>query len=224
MPQPKLDPTQITLGTANGIATLDAFTKLLSAQLPTAINSTSSETTAVTTSATFYPVFVSATTGNLPINVGTGLTFNPSTNVLTTTTFTGALSGNATTASTLATARTINGTSFDGSANIVLGGVPINNQTGTTYTFVLVDAGYVCTFTNASPVTVTVPPESSVNFPITTQIELIQDGAGKVTVAPGVGVTIQSQAGNLSLAAQYSNAVLIKKAADTWYLVGTLIA
>lgn len=38
--------------------------------------------------------------------------------VLTTTTFSGALSGNATTATTLQTARTINGTSFNGSASI----------------------------------------------------------------------------------------------------------
>jgi len=39
---------------------------------------------------------------------------------VTTTTFTGALSGNATTATTLANARTIHGVSFDGSANIDL--------------------------------------------------------------------------------------------------------
>lgn len=50
----------------------------------------------------------------------TGLTYNAATNNVGATTFTGALSGNATTATTLQTARTINGTSFNGSANIVL--------------------------------------------------------------------------------------------------------
>lgn len=50
----------------------------------------------------------------------TGLTYNAATNNVGATTFTGALSGNATTASTLQTARTINGTSFNGSANIVI--------------------------------------------------------------------------------------------------------
>lgn len=39
--------------------------------------------------------------------------------IITATTFNGALSGNSTTASTLQTSRTINGISFDGSANIV---------------------------------------------------------------------------------------------------------
>lgn len=50
----------------------------------------------------------------------TGLTYNAATNALAATTFTGALTGNATTATTLQTARTINGTSFNGSANIVI--------------------------------------------------------------------------------------------------------
>ena len=55
------------------------------------------------------------------------LKFNPSTNTLTTTTFSGALSGNATTASALQTAVNIGGVSFDGSSNIDLPGV---NTTG----------------------------------------------------------------------------------------------
>tara|TARA_Y100000592_G_scaffold96639_1_gene165511 strand:+ start:1152 stop:2516 length:1365 start_codon:yes stop_codon:yes gene_type:complete len=47
-------------------------------------------------------------------------------------TFTGALSGNATTASTLATARNIGGVSFDGSANIDLPGVNTAGSQNTT--------------------------------------------------------------------------------------------
>lgn len=47
-------------------------------------------------------------------------TYNPSTNTLTAGTFSGALSGNATTATTLQTARTINTVSFNGSANIIV--------------------------------------------------------------------------------------------------------
>ena len=50
------------------------------------------------------------------INVGTGAV--SSTGNITAPTFVGALSGNASTATTLQTARTINGTSFNGSANI----------------------------------------------------------------------------------------------------------
>ena len=51
---------------------------------------------------------------------GANVTINPATNTITATTFNGSLSGNATSATKLATARTINGTSFDGTKNIVV--------------------------------------------------------------------------------------------------------
>lgn len=73
-----------------------------------------------TTNATNYPLFANAATGNLSPRTDTGFTYNPSTGVLTSTTFAGALSGNATTATTLQTGRTINGTTFNGSANITI--------------------------------------------------------------------------------------------------------
>lgn len=47
-----------------------------------------------------------------------GLSFNPGTNILACATFSGALSGNATSATQLQTSRTINGTSFNGTASI----------------------------------------------------------------------------------------------------------
>jgi len=100
--------------------------------------------------------------------------------------------------------------------------VPSNNQTGTTYTFALSDAGKFCTFSNASAQTVTVPPNSSVAFPVDTQIEVCQLGAGKVTLAQGAGVTIYSQGSNKSLAAQYAGAILQKTGTDTWVLIGNL--
>ena len=50
----------------------------------------------------------------------TNVTINPSTNTITATTVKGALTGNASSATKLATARTINGVSFDGTANIVV--------------------------------------------------------------------------------------------------------
>lgn len=74
-----------------------------------------------TTNESGHLAFIGITaTGNQPLYTNTGLRVNPSTGTITATTFSGALSGNATTASTLQTARTINGTSFDGSANITI--------------------------------------------------------------------------------------------------------
>ena len=72
-------------------------------------------------------VFATAATGNLALKSGTNLTFNSSSGVLTATGFAGALTGdvtgNADTATALATARNIGGVSFDGTGNINLPGV-----------------------------------------------------------------------------------------------------
>jgi hypothetical protein len=71
----------------------------------TATNANNVATTQVSTNASFFPLFVaSSTNGNQAADLGTGLIFNPSTNNLSTTTFTGALSGNATTSTTSTTA------------------------------------------------------------------------------------------------------------------------
>jgi hypothetical protein len=96
----------------------------------------------------------------------------------------------------------------------------INAQTGTTYTLVLADAGRVITASNAAAVTVTVPPNSSVAFPIGTEIDVIGIGAGLVTIAQGSGVTVNPAA--RVFRAQHSGATLLKIGTNTWQLVGDL--
>lgn len=100
----------------------------------------------------------------------------------------------------------------------------INTQTGTTYTLALSDAGSLVEMNNASANTLTIPPNSSVAFPIGTQIVVEQYGAGQTTFAAGAGVTVRSKDGNLSIAAQYAGATLIKRATDEWVLMGDLTA
>jgi hypothetical protein len=105
----------------------------------------------------------------------------------------------------------------------------INAQTGTTYTFALADGSAaggnpLVTGSNASAQTYTVPPNSSVAFPVGTQIDIIQIGAGKITLAQGSGVTINSKDGNKAIGAQYVGVTLVKLATDTWNLTGDLIA
>ena len=102
--------------------------------------------------------------------------------------------------------------------------VPINTQTGTTYTLVLADAGKLITSDNASPVTITVPPNGDVAFPIGTRIDVLSIGAGLTTLAEGAGVTINSKNSNKKLSALGSAASLIKLATNTWFLVGDLSA
>jgi hypothetical protein len=100
----------------------------------------------------------------------------------------------------------------------------INAQSGTTYTLALTDAGNACEFTNASAVTVTVPPNSSVAFPVGTQIDVMAGGAGKVTFAQGSGVTIKSVSSFKSLSAQEAGGTLIQMSANVWRLMGSLVS
>lgn len=99
-----------------------------------------------------------------------------------------------------------------------------NAQVGTTYTLALTDASVLVTFGSGSATTVTIPTEASVAFPIGTQIDFIQVGAGKVTFAGDVGVTLNSQGSRKAIAAQNVGVTLVKTATDTWYLLGSLIA
>ena len=99
----------------------------------------------------------------------------------------------------------------------------INAQTGTTYTTVLADGGKLVTLSNGSAITLTIPPNSSVAYPIGTKLDFIQIGAGQVTVAGGTGVTVNSTP-TLKFRAQHSGASCIKIATDTWQLVGDLAA
>jgi hypothetical protein len=98
--------------------------------------------------------------------------------------------------------------------------VSINSQTGTTYTLVLGDAGKYIRLNNASDITVTVPPNSSVAFDVGTVITGIQIGAGVVTLDEGSGVTLNALDDGLSTAGQYAAIQLIKVATDTWDVIG----
>ena len=101
----------------------------------------------------------------------------------------------------------------------------INPQTGTTYTFVLADHGKYVTASNASAQTYTIPLNSSVAFPVGCNIDLIQIGAGQVTVQGAGGVTVYSTgatAATPKARVQYSAITLKKIATDTWHAIGDI--
>lgn len=104
------------------------------------------------------------------------------------------------------------------------GGVEaVNAQTGTTYTFVLSDKDDLVTASNASAQTYTIPLNSSVTFPTGTLVNLIQIGAGQVTVVGASGVTLLSTgavAAQPKTRVQYSVLTLIKAGTDSWYATG----
>jgi hypothetical protein len=102
--------------------------------------------------------------------------------------------------------------------------IAMNAQTGTTYTAVLTDDGKLITLSNASAITFTVPTNGSVAFGIGTQLNIMQLGAGQVTIAAASGVTIYSAGSKLKTGAQYAVATVVKTATDTWVAVGNLSA
>jgi hypothetical protein len=106
-----------------------------------------------------------------------------------------------------------------------VGAIPVitNAQTGTTYTLVAGDAGDIIEINNASGITLTIPTNASVPFPVGTQITILQTGAGQITVAGPSGGTLNATPGT-KLRAQWSSATLLKRATDTWVLMGDLTA
>ena len=103
-----------------------------------------------------------------------------------------------------------------------LKGSTLNAQTVTTYNLVLTDAHKTVTLTNGSAIDARIPTNAGTAFPIGTRIELIQGGAGQVTVAPTSGVTVNSSGGKTKLAAQYAVATILKTDTNTWYLFGDI--
>jgi hypothetical protein len=99
----------------------------------------------------------------------------------------------------------------------------VQNAQTASYTFVLLDAGKLVEISNASANNLTVPLNSSVAYPVGTEINILQTGAGQTTVVATGGVTINAAPG-LKLRGQWSSASLIKRATDTWVLVGDLSA
>lgn len=97
-----------------------------------------------------------------------------------------------------------------------------NAQTGTSYTLVSGDVNKLVTASNASAITITVPPSV---YSANDVINVAQIGAGQVTFAQGSGVTITSTGGTSSapkLRAQYSSASVICTASNTFLIVGDL--
>lgn len=101
----------------------------------------------------------------------------------------------------------------------------LNAQTGTTYTTVLADNGKLVTLSNASPITLTVPLNSSVAYATGAIINVQQIGAGQVTIQGASGVTITSTGATATTPktrAQYSAASIIKTGTDSWTVIGDI--
>lgn len=95
------------------------------------------------------------------------------------------------------------------------------------YTASLANNGQVVTMDNASANTFSIPTNASVAFPIGTQINVIQIGAGQTTIQAVTSgtTTIQSTGASAAapkLRARYSMATCIKAGTDLWYVAGDI--
>lgn len=97
-----------------------------------------------------------------------------------------------------------------------------NAQTGTTYTLVASDSAKLVTTSNASAVTVTIPPSV---FSTGNQINVQSIGVGLTSIVAGAGVTITSTGATSAapvLRARYSACTIICTASNTFTVVGDL--
>ena len=92
-------------------------------------------------------------------------------------------------------------------------------ETTTARTLSLTDARKYIRCTNASSVTVTVPPQSSVVWDADTEILVERAGAGSLTIAAGSGVTLRAPR-TLVADVQYSVVTLKRVASDEWVVAG----
>jgi len=96
----------------------------------------------------------------------------------------------------------------------------VTNSQSSSYTLQGSDANKMIEMTEIS--TLTIPSDSTYNFPIGTYIEVLQTTSNQVTIA-GDGFTPNATPG-LKLRSQWSSASLIKRAANSWVVLGDLKA
>jgi hypothetical protein len=98
-----------------------------------------------------------------------------------------------------------------------------NRQTSS-YTLVLSDAGKIIEMNLAGANNLTVPLDSSVAYPIGTEIQVLQYGAGQTTIVATGGVTLRSKSGQLKIGNQYTGVTLVKVGTNEWYVIGNVSA
>ena len=160
---------------------------------------------------------------NQSVNVASGTDFKVNgVSTLSATTL-----GAAVVSSSLTSVGTLSALTVTG--DITAGGInapvhSINTQTGTSYTLAIGDANGLVDTDNGSANTVTVPPNSSVAFPVGTQVLVVQQGGGQTTIVAGSGVSLRAKDGLKLAGGAYAGATLIKRATNDWYVIGSLEA
>jgi hypothetical protein len=96
----------------------------------------------------------------------------------------------------------------------------VENVRTANYTLALSDVAKVVAFNSTSNLTLTVPTNTSVAFPIGTVINVYRAGTGSVTISGASGTTVRN-AGNIP--DQFVEVSLRKRGANEWVLSGDII-
>lgn len=100
----------------------------------------------------------------------------------------------------------------------------ISEEAGTSLTLDVNDTGKALVFSSSSPVTVTIPADSTYEFEIGQTFLIVQEGTGTVSVTGAVGVTLSglSVSAPVDIAGQYGVATLMKIDDDEWVIFGNI--
>ena len=152
--------------------------------------------------------------------------------------FYSATAGDNLTWSSASEALTITGTDGQDALVVADGDVSITDAltvTGTTTTYLnvitdstttrtpgLTDASAYILTTHGTGITVTLPQDSDVAFPVGTQIIFERNGAGTLTFAAGAGATVNSKGATLTCADRYTTVAAVLIATDIWTIFGNI--
>ncbi len=89
-------------------------------------------------------------------------------------------------------------------------------------TLALSNAGRLLLCNNTSPITLTVPADEVLEFPINTEIEIVRWNTGPVTIAAASGVTVCSVESKKTIPERWGCASIKKISGNLWLLTGYL--
>ena len=102
---------------------------------------------------------------------------------------------------------------------------PIIQKTGSYTLSALTERDDLIEMGSSSALTLSIPTDATLNFPIGTSLDILQTGTGQVTIAAVTpGTTTVNATPGLKLRTQWSSATLFKRAANTWVVFGDLTA
>ncbi len=97
---------------------------------------------------------------------------------------------------------------------------PISQKTASYTLSALTERDDLIEMGSSSAMTLTIPTDATLDFPIGTSIDILQTGEGQVTIAPVSGTVTVNATPGLKLRTTWSSCTLFKRAANTWVVYG----